>query len=242
VTPAPVIDLNADVGERPGSAGVAADTAIIAAVSSANVACGFHAGDGETMRAVCEIAVAKHKQIGAHVSYLDREGFGRRDLEVEPALLREHVAQQIRALQIVAGAAGAAVGYVKPHGALYNRAAIDPVYAEVIASAIASVDSGLKLLGPPDSRLLAAAEAHGLEGFAEGFPDRAYRADGTLMPRSQPGAVLDRTAAIAQARRLAAEGRFRSLCIHSDTPGAAELAIAVRNKLIGEGFEIRPFA
>jgi UPF0271 protein len=242
VTPAPVIDLNADVGERPGSAGVAADTAIIAAVSSANVACGFHAGDGETMRAVCEIAVAKHKNIGAHVSYLDREGFGRRDLEVEPALLREHVAQQIRALQIVAGAAGAAVGYVKPHGALYNRAAIDPVYAEVIASAIASVDSGLKLLGPPDSRLLAAAEAHGLEGFAEGFPDRAYRADGTLMPRSQPGAVLDRTAAIAQARRLAAEGRFRSLCIHSDTPGAAELAIAVRNKLIGEGFEIRPFA
>lgn len=242
MTPAPVIDLNADVGERPGSAGVAADTAIIAAVSSANVACGFHAGDGETMRAVCEIAVAKHKNIGAHVSYLDREGFGRRDLEVEPALLREHVAQQIRALQIVAGAAGAAVGYVKPHGALYNRAAIDPVYAEVIASAIASVDSGLKLLGPPDSRLLAAAEAHGLEGFAEGFPDRAYRADGTLMPRSQPGAVLDRTAAIAQARRLAAEGRFRSLCIHSDTPGAAELAIAVRNKLIGEGFEIRPFA
>jgi UPF0271 protein len=242
VTLVPVIDLNADVGERPGSAGAAADEAIIAAVSSANVACGFHAGDGETMRAVCEIAVAKHKQIGAHVSYLDRKGFGRRDLEVEPALLREHVAQQIRALQIVAGAAGGAVGYVKPHGALYNRAAIDPGYAEVIASAITSVDSGLKLLGPPNSQLLAAAEAHGLKAFAEGFPDRAYRADGTLMPRSEPGAVLDRTAALAQARRLAAEGRFRSLCIHSDTPGAAELAIAVRNKLIGEGFEIRPFA
>jgi 5-oxoprolinase (ATP-hydrolysing) subunit A len=241
MTPAPVIDLNADVGERPGSAGIAADAEIIAAVSSANVACGFHAGDGETMRAVCEIAVAKHKQIGAHVSYLDREGFGRRDLEVEPALLRDHVAQQIRALRIVAGAAGGVVGYVKPHGALYNRAAVDHLYAEAIASAIASVDARLKLLGPPGSQLLAAGEAHRLEGFAEGFPDRAYQANGTLVPRNEPGAVLDHAAALEQARRLAADGRFRSLCIHSDTPGAAELAIATRNKLIGAGFEIRPF-
>lgn len=242
MTPASMIDLNADVGERPGPDGVAADATIIAAVSSANVACGFHAGDGKTMLAVCEIAVAKRKQIGAHVSYLDREGFGRRDLEVEPALLSDHVAQQIRALQIVATTAGGAVSYVKPHGALYNRAAIDVACAEAIAAAIASVDSALKLLGPPLSQLLAAAEAHGLEGFAEGFPDRAYRADGTLVPRSEAGAVLAQAAAIDQARRLAADGRFRSLCIHSDTPGAGELAIAVRNKLIGEGFEIRPFA
>jgi 5-oxoprolinase (ATP-hydrolysing) subunit A len=237
-----VIDLNADVGERPGTEGITADAAIIAAVSSANVACGFHAGDAQTMRAVCEIAVAKHKRIGAHVSYLDRDGFGRRDLEVEPALVQDHVAQQIRALQITAGAAGGAVGYVKPHGALYNRAAVDPAYAEAIASAIALVDSSLKLLGPPNSQLLVAAAAHGLDGFAEGFPDRAYRDDGTLVPRSEPGAVLDQAAAIDQAQRLAAEGRFRSLCIHSDTPGAAELAITVRNKLIGAGFEIRPFA
>ncbi len=242
MTPARVIDLNADVGERPGADGVAADAEIVAAVSSANVACGFHAGDAETMRAVCDVAVARRKQIGAHVSHLDREGFGRRDLEVEPAVLREHVAQQIRALQIIAGAAGGAVGYVKPHGALYNRASIDPVYAEAIATAIAGVDSALKLLGPPGSQLLAAAAAHGLEGFAEGFPDRGYRPDGTLVPRGEPGAVLDRAAAVDQAQRLSREGRFRSLCIHSDTPGAAELAIAVRNRLIGAGFEIRPFA
>ncbi len=242
MTPAPVIDLNADVGERPGGTGVAADAEIVAAVSSANVACGFHAGDGETMRAVCEIAVAKRKSIGAHVSYLDREGFGRRDLEVEPALLRDYVTQQLRALQIIAGAVGGAVVYVKPHGALYNRAAVDRVYADAIASAIASVDINLKLLGPPSSQLLAAGADHGLEAFAEGFPDRAYQPDGTLVPRTQPGAILDHAAAIEQAQRLAAEGDHRSLCIHGDNPGAAELAIAIRNRLIGAGFEIRPFA
>jgi 5-oxoprolinase (ATP-hydrolysing) subunit A len=242
MTPAPVIDLNADVGERPGAEGIAADAEIVAAVSSVNVACGFHAGDGETMLAICELAVAKRKCLGAHVSYLDREGFGRRDLDIDPAVLIEHVVQQIRALRIVAGAAGGAVSYVKPHGALYNRAAIDATIADTVAIAIASVDSGLKLLGPPDSRLLAAASAHGLEGFAEGFPDRAYRTDGTLLPRGEAGAVLDHAAAIDQAQRLAAQARFRSLCIHSDTPAAAELAIAIRNRLIGEGFEIRPFA
>jgi UPF0271 protein len=242
MAPAPVIDLNADVGERIGTEGVAADAEIVAVVSSANVACGFHAGDGETMRAVCEIAVAKRKSIGAHVSYLDRGGFGRRDLEVEPELVRDHVVQQIRALQIIAGAAGGAVRYVKPHGALYNRAAVDRSCAEAIASAIASVDGGLKLLGPPDSQLLAAATAHGLEGFAEGFPDRGYRADGTLIPRSEPGAMLDHAAAVEQAQHLATQRHCRSLCIHSDTPGAADLAIGVRNRLIGAGFEIRPFA
>jgi 5-oxoprolinase (ATP-hydrolysing) subunit A len=237
-----LIDLNADVGERPGTEGVAADAAIIAAVTSANVACGFHAGDAETMRAVCDIAVLKRKRIGAHVSFLDQEGFGRREMDVEPRVLRDQVVQQIKALQIIAGAAGGAVGYVKPHGALYNQAAVDPGYATALAEAIVSVDGALKLLGPPDSKLLAAAAAHGLEGVAEGFPDRAYAADGTLVPRSEPGAILDHDASVAQARHLAEEGRCRSLCIHSDTPGAADLAIAIRNHLIGAGFEIRPFA
>jgi UPF0271 protein len=241
MAPTRLIDLNADVGERPGVDGISADAAIIAVVSSANVACGFHAGDGETMRAVCGIAVAKRKAIGAHVSHLDREGFGRRNQEVEPGILRDQVAQQIRALQIIAGAAGGAGGYVKPHGALYNRAAVDPVYAEAVAEAIASVDRDIKLLGPPGSELLAVAATHGLEAFAEGFADRAYRADGTLAPRDAPGAVLDHVAAIEQAQRLAQEGGFRSLCIHSDTPGAAALAIELRNRLIGAGFQIRPF-
>jgi UPF0271 protein len=237
-----LIDLNADVGERPGAEGLSADAEIIAAVTSANVACGFHAGDAETMRAVCDIAVLKRKRIGAHVSFLDQEGFGRREMDVEPDVLRDQLVQQIKALQIIAAAAGGAVGYVKPHGALYNQAAVDSVFASAVAEAIASVDSSLKLLGPPDSRLLAAAAAVGLEGVGEGFPDRAYRPDGTLVPRSEPGALLDHDAALEQARRLAVDGHVRSLCIHSDTPGAAELAIGIRNRLIGAGFEIRPFA
>lgn len=240
---APVIDLNSDVGERPSEAGVAADAAIIASVSSVNVACGFHAGDAATMRAVCAEAVLRHKRIGAHVSYMDREGFGRRDLHVDPAELRQQVVQQIAALRIEAALEHGPVGYVKPHGALYNRAAVDPVYADAVVAAIAAVDRHLKLLAPPDSELLRAAEAHGIEGVAEGFADRAYLSDGTLVPRSEPGAVLSQAdAVLAHAVELAQGGRFRSLCLHSDTPGAAELAVAIRNRLIGAGFELRPFS
>lgn len=238
-----MIDLNADVGERSGADGIAADAAIIAGVSSLNVACGFHAGDAATMRAVCAEAVLRHKRIGAHVSFMDREGFGRRELEVDPEELRQQVVQQIAALRIEAGLEHGRVGYVKPHGALYNRAAVDRGYADAVVAAIAAVDRGLKLLAPPDSEMLRSAEAHAIEGVAEGFADRAYRADGTLVPRSEPGAVLsDPDAVVAHAEQLAASGRFRSLCLHSDTPGAAELAVAIRNRLIGAGFEIRPFA
>jgi UPF0271 protein len=248
-----VIDLNADVGERPGSAGVRADAAILAGVSSANVACGFHAGDGATMHELCELAMLYRTRIGAHVSYLDPEGFGRRDLDVDPDTLREHVVQQIESLKITAGAVGAVVTYVKPHGALYNRAAIDRVSADTIASATAFVDAGLKLLGPPNSELLAAAARHGLEGVPEGFADRAYQPDGTLVPRDETGALLNSEQALVQARLIAIDGhviatdgssiplRARSLCIHSDTPGAAELAVALRNHLIGAGAEVRPF-
>ncbi|MDE3130795.1 MAG: LamB/YcsF family protein, partial [Acidobacteriota bacterium] len=219
------MDLNADVGERPGPAGLRADAAIIASVASVNVACGFHAGDAATMRAVCAEAVLRHKRIGAHVSYMDREGFGRRDLEVDPAELRQQLVQQISALRIEAGLGHGVVGYVKPHGALYNRAAVDRARAEVVVAAVAAVDHRLKLLAPPDSELLRAAAARGIEGVAEGFADRAYLPDGALVPRGQPGAVLsERDAVVAHALELAATGRFRSLCLHSDTPGAAELA------------------
>ncbi len=237
-----MIDLNADVGERPGSDGIAADAAIIAGVSSVSVACGFHAGDAATMRAVCAEAALRRKRVGAHVSYLDREGFGRRDLDVDPQTLRQEIVQQISALRIAAGLEHGRVGYVKPHGALYNRAAVDRVYADVVVTAIAAVDRHLKLLAPPDSEMLRSAEAHGIEGFAEGFADRAYRPDGTLVPRTEPGAVLDAEQALAQCVDLAKTGRFRSLCLHSDTPGAAETAIAIRDRLIGAGFEIRPFS
>lgn len=241
--PAPQIDLNADVGERPGPDGIAADAEIIAAFSSVNVACGFHAGDAATMRAVCAEAVLRHKRIGAHVSYMDREGFGRRDVEMDPHDLRQIVVQQISALRSMAGLERGRIGYVKPHGALYNRAAVDRGYAHAIVSAIAAVDRHLSLLGPPGSELLRTAATLGIEGVAEGFADRAYRPDGTLVPRGEPGAVLtDTDAVVAQAERLASSGRFRSLCLHSDTPGAAQLAVAVRNRLIGAGFEVRPFA
>lgn len=240
--PALVIDLNADVGERPGAEGIAADAAIIASVSSANVACGFHAGDADTMRAVCDVAVARHKRIGAHVSHLDPEGFGRGPLRIGPDELTSQIAHQIRALRVIARLAGADVTYVKPHGTVYNLAAVDSVVADAVSAAVASVDGSLKLLGPPGSELLAAADAHGIEGAAEGFPDRGYRPDGTLVPRGEPGAVLDPEHALEQAVALAGSGRFRSLCIHSDTPGAAQIATSIRDHLIGAGFEIRPFA
>lgn len=239
---APVIDLNADVGERPGPDGLAADAEIIAAFSSVNVACGFHAGDAATMRAICAEAVLRQKRIGAHVSYLDREGFGRRDLEVEPEELRQQIAQQISALRIHAGAEHGRVGYVKPHGALYNRAAVDRSRAEVVVAAILAVDHHLTLLAPPDSEMARVAEARGLAHAAEGFADRAYLPDGTLVPRAEAGAVLEPEQALVQAVALARSGRYRSLCLHSDTPGAAALAVALRNRLIGAGFEIRPFA
>ena len=241
--PAPQIDLNADVGERRGAEGIAADAEIIGAFSSLNVACGFHAGDAATMRAVCAEAVLRHKRIGAHVSYMDREGFGRRDLEVDPRELLQQIVQQIAALRIEAGLEHGRVGYVKPHGALYNRAAVDRAYADVVVSAVADVDRHLKLLAPPDSELLRSAAARGIEAVAEGFADRAYRTDGTLVPRGEAGAVLtDPDVVAAQAEELAGSGRFGSLCLHSDTPGVAELAVAVRNRLIGAGFEIRPFS
>jgi UPF0271 protein len=151
--------------------------------------------------------------------------------------------QQIAALRIEAGMEHGRVGYVKPHGALYNRAAADRVQAEAVVSAIVATDRHLALLAPPDSELLRAAETHGVECVAEGFADRAYRADGTLVPRSEPGAVLSEAeAVVAHAAELAGSRRFRSLCLHSDTPGAAELAVAVRNRLIAAGYEIRPFA
>ena len=195
------------------------------------------------MRAVCAEAVLRRKRIGAHVSYLDREGFGRRDLDVDPQTLRQQIVQQISALRIQAGLEHGRVGYVKSHGALYNRAVVDRLYADAVVSAIVAIDRHLKLLAPPGSEMLRSAEAHGIEAVTEGFADRAYRPDGTLVPRTDPGAVLsDPADVVTHAEQLAGSGRFRSLCLHSDTPGAADLAVAVRNRLIAAGFEVRPFS
>ena len=250
----PQIDLNADLGERAGADAFADDEAILAAVSSANVACGFHAGDASTMRAICAAAVARGVSIGAHVGYDDRPGFGRRELDVAPDRLYDETVYQLGALAACAAVAGGRVAYVKPHGALYGRCIADARAAAAIAGAAAAVDPRLAVLGPPGSELLAAAAAAGLEPVAEGFADRGYLPDRRLVARSQPGSLLALADAVAQAEEIATDqavvavdGRritlpVASLCLHSDTPGAAALARALRARLEAIGFEIRAFA
>ena len=218
------MDLNADVGE-----GFDTDEALLAVVTSANVACGFHAGSTETMRTVSALAAGHGVVIGAHVSYRDREGFGRRPLDVAAHVVREEVAAQIAALQ---DASGRRVAYVKPHGALYHRAAVD----DDCAAAIAAAAGDLALLCLPASRLL----AHARRGFAEGFADRGYAGDGTLLPRGEPGALLAADEAARQAAAIA--GRVDSICIHGDRPGAVTTATRVRAALEAAGHELRAFA
>ena len=236
-----VVDLNADVGE-----GAAADAALILLVTSVNIACGFHAGDAQTMRAACDAAVAAGAAIGAHVSYRDRDGFGRRDLSVDPATVAADAAEQIEALHAAATSAGGRVAYVKPHGALYHRASSDRECAVALVTVAAAAEPGpLALVGFPGSALLACAHEAGLPAVPEGFADRAYAPDGTLVPRTEPGATLRPEAAARQALALA-EGRFgggvRSICVHSDTAGAAALTERVRATLVAAGVELRAFA
>jgi UPF0271 protein len=250
----PRIDLNADVAERTGAGGLADDIAILGAVTSANVACGFHAGDAGTMRAICEAAIARDVRIGAHVGYDDRAGFGRRELDVAPRRLRDETLYQLGALAACAAAAGGRLAYVKPHGALYARCVADRPAADAIAAAAAAIELELALLGPPGSELLAAATAAGLAATAEGFADRAYMPDGTLVPRGRAGSVLDASQALAQAERIVGTGEaiatdgsaiavvVGSLCVHSDTPGAAALADRLRRSLERAGVDVRPFA
>jgi UPF0271 protein len=249
------IDLNADLGEGFGVWRLGDDDALLAVVSSANVACGFHAGDPSTMRRVCRGAAANGVAVGAQVGYRDLAGFGRRRIDVAPEELTADVMYQIGALDAFARAAGTRVSYVKPHGALYNTAADDPVQAGAVTAAVAAVDASLPLLGLPDSAMQEAAAAAGLRFVAEAFADRGYLADGRLVPRSRAGAVLtDPAAVVARAVALAlgeavetADGatltvRAESLCLHGDTPGAADLARAVRTGLEARGVAIRAFA
>jgi UPF0271 protein len=224
-----VIDLNADVGE-----GMDGDIDLLGFVTSANVACGFHAGDASTMRAVCAEAVERGVAIGAHVGYCDREGFGRRALDVPATTVEAETVEQILALQ-----SHGPVAYVKPHGALYHRASVD---AEC-AAAIVSAAEGLAVLGAPGSALLAQASAAGLATVLEGFVDRAYARDGSLVPRGSPGAVLGVEDAVRQALQIArVRLDVRSLCLHGDTPGALELARRVVAELENAGLELRSFA
>jgi len=219
------VDLNADVGE-----GFDADGGLFAVITSANVACGFHAGDEHTMRGACEAAAGA--ALGAHVSYRDRDGFGRRELGLDAATVEAETAEQIALLQEISGGR---VAYVKPHGALYHRASHD----DACAAAVVAAAAPLAVLGFPGSRLLARARAAGLVAVEEGFADRGYAADGSLVPREEAGALLTEDEAVAHAVALAA--RVRSLCVHSDTPGAVALASRVRAALEQAGIEVRAF-
>jgi 5-oxoprolinase (ATP-hydrolysing) subunit A len=191
------------------------------------------------MRALSEEAVARGVTIGAHVGYRDRAGFGRRDLEVTPATVERETVEQISALESHAAAAGGRVAYVKPHGALYHRASVDRECAAAIVSAMAP---GLAVLAAPGSLLLAEAEEAGLLAVAEGFADRRYAPDGSLVPRGNAGAVLEADDAVRQALSLARGGAVRSLCVHGDTPGALELARRVAAELEAAEIELRAFA
>ena len=249
------IDLNSDLGESFGAWTMGDDPAMLALVTSANVACGFHAGDASTMLATCRIAARDGIAVGAHVSYRDLAGFGRRPMEVPRAQLHDEVLYQLSALAGIAGVTGTRVRYVKPHGALYNRIVADPEQAAAVASAVADFDSSLPILGLAGSAIARATADAGLRFVHEAFVDRGYRPDGTLVPRGERGAVLNGDAAIAaRAVRLVQEGRVTaadgtdidvqvdSLCVHGDTPGAVGMARAVRSALGEAGVAVRAFS
>jgi 5-oxoprolinase (ATP-hydrolysing) subunit A len=245
------IDLNADLGEGFGVWRLGDDDALLGIVSSANVACGFHAGDPSTMRRVCARAAAGGVAVGAQVSYRDLAGFGRRFLDVEPAELADDLLYQLAALDGIARTTGGRVSYVKPHGALYNAAVTHEGHAQAVVDAVLAFDRRLPVLGLPGSALLRAAEAAGMRPVAEGFADRGYTAEGTLVPRTQPGALVHDPAVVAaRAVRMAADGvvetvdgtallmPVESICVHGDTPGAVELARTVRTALESAGLTV----
>ncbi len=235
------LDLNADVGESYGRWRLGDDAALLQVVTSANVACGFHAGDPTTLLRTCRAAVAAGAVIGAQVGYGDLRGFGRRFVDVATDDLTADVIYQIGALDGLARTVGGRVAYVKPHGALYTAVGRHREQADAVVEAVRSYDASLPVLGFPGSALLGSAAAAGLPVVREGFADRAYADDGTLQPRDHPGAVLEQTAVVVeQALRLAEH--VDSICVHGDTPGAVELAQSVRKALEGADIPVRAFA
>jgi UPF0271 protein len=251
--PENTIDLNADLGEHDGT-GYAADDALLGVVSSANIACGAHAGSRDVMLRTVQSAHDRGVAIGAHPSYPDRDGFGRRAMDIPMDELEGSVRDQIRALASCCADAGASLRYVKPHGALYNRAARDPALAAMLAGCIRDVGLHLCVLSPPQGELESAARAAGLRVAREAFIDRAYDSDGSLVARSEFGAVLTGAEELAaRAVRIARDGLVEaidghdidiaadSLCVHSDSPDALAVVMCARAALVTHGFSIRGF-
>jgi len=254
VTAGPAVDLNADLGEGFGAWRLGDDDALLTVVTSANIACGFHAGDPLILRRCCAAAAERGVAIGAQVSYRDLAGFGRREMDVPPDELTAEVLYQIAALDGIARAEGSRVRYVKPHGALYNRIARDPVQARAVVAAVAAYDATLPVLTLPGSVAAQITIEAGLRAAAEAFADRAYTAEGTLVSRREPGSVLSDPAEVTErAVTVATRGQVRSadghpvtvhaesICVHGDTPGAVELARAVRRGLAAAGVRLAPF-
>ena len=247
----PTIDLNCDLGESFGAWTMGQDAAVLDCISSANIACGFHAGDPSTMRRTVAAAVARGVAIGAHPSLPDLQGFGRREMHIEPDEVHALVVYQVGALMGFAAAAKVRLRHVKPHGALYNMAARDAALAEAIAGAVRDVDPSLILVGLAGSELPRAGVQAGLRVAHEGFADRRYRSDGSLVPRRQSGSVIESIdEAVAQALLIATEGRAigadgqavsiaaDTLCVHGDRPDAAQFARRLRDALRAAGVEI----
>jgi UPF0271 protein len=249
------IDLNADLGEGFGRYRLDTDLDLLSLVSSANVACGFHAGDPIVMRETVSRAAARRVSIGAHPSYPDLQGFGRREMALRPEEIEALIVYQVGALAAFCTAHGVRLRYVKPHGALYNRAARDPEVARAIARGIRSTDPTLLLLGLDGTTMLDVGRDEGLEVAREAFVDRAYLPDGHLVPRGQPGACLDDVPTIVErALRMVTERyvtaidgtrrivRPDSLCVHGDGPAAVAIVRALRERFEAAGIAIAPFA
>lgn len=248
------IDLNSDVGESYGVYSFGQDDDLLDVVSSANIACGFHGGDPVGIAKTVNLAAKNGVAIGAHVSYPDLVGFGRRFIDISPEDLTWDIIYQIGALEGIAKTAGTHVRYVKPHGALYNRIATDEIQARAVVEAIAKYDNSLTILTLPNSVIISAAKEMGLKTATECFADRAYQHNGQLVPRNQPNAVLhNENAIIERALEMASSGtvttvegktidvKADSICLHSDTPGAGNLGRQIRNAMGKAGLVISPF-
>jgi 5-oxoprolinase (ATP-hydrolysing) subunit A len=245
------IDLNCDLGESFGPYTIGADAEVMASITSANIACGYHGGDPAVMRRTLQLVRDAGVSAGAHPGLPDLAGFGRREMRVSPQEVEDMVLYQIGALAAIAQAEGVRLRHVKPHGALYNMAAKERALAEAIARAVAAFDSSLSLFGPPRSELIRAGAGCGLRVVPEGFADRAYEPDGSLTPRSHAGAVIHESdAVVRRAVRMAVDSKVRTnsgseldlhvetICVHGDTPGAQSLTRAIRSGLERAGVAI----